>query len=140
MEKGSTKNRVEKRSAVLRETGCRFGRAFFLLQEKWILFVLHRLLSGPLGFNELGRGEPPVNPTTLSQCLGVMEAAGLVTREVHSTIPPKTSYELTEAGRAFEPILKSIGKWSEKYLADLSCDVVADEPKKTRKQSSKNRK
>jgi DNA-binding HxlR family transcriptional regulator len=121
MDKGSTKERVERRRAVLQETKCEFGRAFYLLQEKWVLFTLHHLLEGSLGFNELSRCEPRVNPTTLSQCLGLLEAAGLVKREVHSTIPPKTSYELTEAGRALKPILKAIGQWSERHLSNLPC-------------------
>ncbi len=125
MEKNATKDRVEKRRAILQGTTCEFGRAFYLLQEKWVLFMLHRLIKGRLGFNELSRCEPRVNPTTLSQCLGVLEAAGLVKREVHSTIPPKTSYELTEAGRALEPILEAIGQWSQNYLTTKACSKDA---------------
>lgn len=123
MEKVTTKERVEKRRAVLQETQCEFGRAFYLLQEKWVLFTIHHLLDGALGFNELSRCEPRVNPTMLSQCLGLLEAAGLVRRDVHSTIPPKTSYELTEAGRALKPILKAVGQWSERHLSNLPCDL-----------------
>lgn len=119
MEKNIAKERIEKRRALLEETGCCYGRAFLLLQEKWVLFTLYNLSQGVTGFNELSRCGVGVNPTTLSQTLGLLEAAGLITRTVHSTIPPKTAYELTAAGRAMKPILEELGEWSERYLSDL---------------------
>ena len=128
MEKSIAKERVAKRRAQLEETECRYGRAFFLLQEKWVLFTLYNLSDGAMGFNELSRCGTGINPTTLSQTLSLLEAAGLVTRTVHSTIPPKTAYELTEAGRAFKPILEAMGEWSECYLSNLPC-AVKDEIK-----------
>jgi DNA-binding HxlR family transcriptional regulator len=123
MEKTIAKERVERRRAQLEEIKCQYGRAFALLQEKWVLFTLHYLTEGAMGFNELSRCGKGINPTTLSQTLSLLEAAGLVTREVHSTIPPKTSYELTEAGRALKPILEAIGEWSARYLSNLPCSV-----------------
>ena len=123
MEKSIAKERVEKRRAQLGETDCRYGRAFFLLQEKWVLFTLYNLSKGAMGFNELSRCGTGINPTTLSQTLRLLEVAGLVTRQVHSTIPPKTSYQLTEAGQALKPILEAMGEWSERYLSNLSCSA-----------------
>jgi DNA-binding HxlR family transcriptional regulator len=41
--------------------------------------------------------------------LSLLRPARLVTRDVHSTIPPKTSYDLTEAGGA-QPILEAMGE------------------------------
>jgi len=126
MDKSHPKERVEKRRAQLEKTECRYGRAFFLLQEKWVLFTLYNLSEGAMGFNELSRCGVGVNPTTLSQTLSLLEAAGLVTREVQSTMPPKTSYELTEAGCALKPILEAMGEWSEHYLSNLSCSLEAE--------------
>jgi DNA-binding HxlR family transcriptional regulator len=121
MEKRGVKERVEKRRTLMQETNCEYGRAFYLLQERWVLFTIHHLLEGKQGFNQLSRREPCVNPTTLSQCLSLLEAAGLVKREVHSTIPPKTSYELTKAGLALKPIMKAVGQWSVNYLSNSEC-------------------
>ncbi|HLK54983.1 MAG TPA: helix-turn-helix domain-containing protein [Chthonomonadaceae bacterium] len=92
-------------------------RGVLLLQEKWVLLIVHRLLNGPLGFNELTRQADGVNSTTLSQRLALLEHAGLVTKTIHSTMPPRTSYELTEAGRALKPVLEAIETWSGNYLA-----------------------
>lgn len=97
-----------------------FG-AFMLLQEKWTLFIVYRLLEGPLGFNELGRSALGVNTTTLSQRLDLLERAGIVTRTVHSTMPPKTSYDLTEAGRGLGDVIAAIAAWSNRYAAPASC-------------------
>ncbi|HZH34902.1 MAG TPA: helix-turn-helix domain-containing protein, partial [Pyrinomonadaceae bacterium] len=83
----------------------------------------YNLSKGAMGFNELSRCGTGINPTTLSQTLSLLEAAGLITREVHSTIPPKTSYQLTEAGQALKPILEAMGEWSERYLSNLSCSA-----------------
>lgn len=89
-------------------------QALLVLQEKWVLFIVRDLLEGSLGFNEMTR-RSPVNPTTLAQRLDLLEQEGIVTRTVHSAIPPKTSYALTEKGLALEPVLKAIQAWSEKY-------------------------
>ncbi|HZT42004.1 MAG TPA: helix-turn-helix domain-containing protein [Chthonomonadaceae bacterium] len=92
-------------------------RGVLLLQEKWVLLIVNQLLKGPVGFNELSRKAEGVNVTTLSQRLALLEQAGLVIKTIHSTMPPRTSYELTEAGRALEPVLEAIETWSEKYLS-----------------------
>ena len=91
-------------------------RGLELLQEKWILLIVDRLMKGPLGFNQLFRQAEAVNATTLSQRLSLMEKEGLVVKTIHSTMPPRTSYELTPAGRALAPILRSIQKWSADHL------------------------
>src|SRR5262245_59269231 len=93
-------------------------RGVLLLQEKWVLLIVDKLLRGPIGFCELNRKAQGVNTTTLSQRLDLLEQAGLVTKTIHSYMPPRTSYELTEAGQALKPVLNAIEKWSEKYLSD----------------------
>jgi DNA-binding HxlR family transcriptional regulator len=97
-----------------------FG-AFLLLQEKWTLFIVYHLIDGPQGFNELSRSALGVNTTTLSQRLDLLERAGILTRTVHSTIPPKTSYELTEAGHGLRSVIEAIAAWSERYAGDAPC-------------------
>src|SRR5476649_1262372 len=93
-------------------------RGVVLLQEKWVLLIVHRLLHGPIGFNELCRKAGGVNATTVSQRLDLLEQAGLVAKTIHSTMPPRTSYDLTESGRALQPVLKAIEEWSAKYLGE----------------------
>jgi DNA-binding HxlR family transcriptional regulator len=91
-------------------------RGVLLLQEKWVLLIVHKLLRGPVGFNELNRKAEGVNTTTLSQRLDLLEQAGLVVKTIHSFMPPRTSYALTEAGQALQPVLEAIETWSARYL------------------------
>src|SRR5213080_265618 len=112
--------------------GCGSGsliRGVLLLQEKWVLLIVHQLMNGPVGFCELNRRARGVNPTTLSQRLDMLEEAGLVTKTVQSYMPPRTNYELTEAGMALKPVLNAIEGWSEKYLPETrnaDCHAAAD--------------
>ncbi|WP_218025529.1 winged helix-turn-helix transcriptional regulator [Capsulimonas corticalis] len=96
-----------------------FLRGALLLQEKWVMMIVHGLLDRPMGFSELMR-KGNVNTTTLTQRLNLLEHAGLLTKTIHSTMPPRTSYELTESGQALRPILEAITKWSSVHLAPLA--------------------
>ncbi len=112
-------------AARVRQRGCEDPAAFalygsfMLLQEKWVLFIVHSLADGPLGFNELGRRAFGVNTTTLAQRLDLLERAGVVTRTVERTIPPKTSYELTRSGRALHTtVIGAIAEWSRDHVGE----------------------
>jgi DNA-binding HxlR family transcriptional regulator len=93
----------------------RLSAAFAVLQEKWALPIVYVLLLGPEGFNEIGRAAGSVNPATLTQRLATMEMVGLVKKTVQSTMPPRTLYELTEAGKALKPVIKAFETWSERH-------------------------
>ncbi len=87
-----------------------------LLQEKWVLHIVRALLEGPHGFNELSRAVGGANTTTLSQRLEHLERLGLVSKTVESTMPPKSRYELTEAGQELEGIIDAIDAWGRKHM------------------------
>jgi DNA-binding HxlR family transcriptional regulator len=88
-----------------------------LLQEKWNLHIIRSLLDGPMGFNELGRAIG-ANPTTLAQRLERLEQLGVLERTLHSVMPPRTSYALTEAGRALQEVIDAIGRWGKDHLKE----------------------
>lgn len=87
-----------------------------LLQEKWTLHIIRSLLAHSRGFNEIARTVGGVNPTTLTQRLEHLEKHGLITKTVESTMPPRTRYELTEAGEELEQIIESISAWAAKHM------------------------
>lgn len=87
-----------------------------ILQEKWSLHIIRRLLEGrSAGFNELRRAVG-CNPATLTERLAHLEELGIVTRTVHSVMPPKTSYALTPAGRALDGVIDAIAGWGRAHL------------------------
>ncbi len=99
---------------------CPVYEAINLLQEKWTLHIVRSLLDGPKGFNELGRDIGGCNPTTLTQRLERLEAMGIVTKTVRSTMPPRTLYTLSEAGRELESVIRAVGGWGKQFLGRVA--------------------
>lgn len=95
---------------------CPVFEAIQLLQEKWTLHIVRALLPGPVGFNELGRRVGGCNPATLAQRLEHLTDLGLVTKTVHSTMPPRTAYELTDAGVELQTVIDAIDGWGRHNL------------------------
>jgi DNA-binding HxlR family transcriptional regulator len=90
---------------------CGVARALDIVGERWALLVVRDLLLGPKRFTDLRAGLPHVSPDVLSQRLRELEEAGIVRR---TKLPPPTSarvYELTERGRALQPIVIELGRW-----------------------------
>lgn len=98
-----------------------FIKGALLLQEKWVMMIVYSLLGGSISFNDLMR-KGSVNTTTLTQRLCLLQRAGILNKTIHSTMPPRTSYELTEAGVSLRPILEAISQWSNIYLADFGTE------------------
>jgi DNA-binding HxlR family transcriptional regulator len=90
---------------------CGIARALDVVGERWALMVVRELLLGPKRFTDLRAGLPHVSPDVLAQRLRDLEQAGVVERR--KLPPPYASqvYELTESGRALEPVLVELGRW-----------------------------
>ena len=87
-----------------------------LLQEKWVLHIVRALLDKPHGFNELARAVGGVNTTTLSARLDHLERTGIVVKTVESTMPPRSRYELSEAGTALHDVIDAIDGWARTHM------------------------
>ena len=86
--------------------------AMLLLQERWVLFIIHALLVEPLGFNELSRRATGVSAATLTQRLDLLEKRGVLLKRVVSTMPPRTEYRLTDKGMALRSVMDAIEAWA----------------------------
>ncbi len=104
---------------------CPVHEAIQVLQEKWTMHIVRALLDGPLGFNELGRNVGGCNPATLKVRLDHLEELGIVTRTVHSQMPPRTSYELAPAGVDLQRVIDEIDGWGRKHLDAEAAAAVA---------------
>lgn len=111
--------------------------AIQVLQEKWVLHIVRTLLTGPRGFNELGREIGGCNPTTLTQRLVLLENMQLVTKSVQSRLPPRCTYELTEAGRALDEVVMAIDGWAQQHME--SCQFGASGAAATAERGSSTR-
>jgi len=108
------------------EPFCPVHASIDLLQEKWVLHIIRSLLAGPLGFNALSRDVGGVNTTTLSHRLEHLERLGIVDKEIESTMPPKTRYELTQAGYELQSVIQSIDDWARRHIRLESNDEGHD--------------
>ena len=95
---------------------CPAGEGIEVLQEKWVLHIVHALLDGPKGFNELGREVGGCNPTTLTQRLARLEMLGVIHKDVSPHANPRCSYTLTEAGLGLERVIAAIRSWAASHL------------------------
>jgi DNA-binding HxlR family transcriptional regulator len=90
---------------------CGIARALDVVGERWALLVVRELILGPKRFTDLRTGLPHVGPDVLAQRLRELEQGGILERR---TLPPPAGsrvYELTDRGRALEPVLIELGRW-----------------------------
>ncbi len=113
-------------------TFCPIYNSINLLQEKWTLHIIRGLLDGPRGFNELSRAIGGCNPATLAQRLDRLEEIGIVKKTVHSVMPPRTSYELTPAGRDLQKVIGPIARWARRHLKVQAGRAGEGNPSRTR--------
>ncbi len=90
---------------------CGIARALDVVGERWAVLVVRELILGPKRFTDLRAGLPNVGPDVLAQRLRELETAGVLHRR--TLAPPAGSrvYELTDRGRASEPVLLELGRW-----------------------------
>jgi DNA-binding HxlR family transcriptional regulator len=95
---------------------CTVARALDVVGERWTLLLVRELLTGPKRFKDLLGGLPGIGTNLLTARLKVLEVEGIVRR---TTLPPPAGskvYELTELGRALEPVVVELSRWGSRLL------------------------
>ncbi len=92
---------------------CPVAIAAEVFAQRWTPLILRELFAGATQFNEIKRGLPRISQTTLAQRLRALESAGIVTCETRGPGRP-VSYLLTPMGRAFDPVIQSLGAWGQR--------------------------
>jgi DNA-binding HxlR family transcriptional regulator len=92
---------------------CSIARALDVLAERWSLLVVREVLMGSRRFSDIRRGIPRVSRTMLSARLHELVDAGVLTRTTSEGAP---AYELTDAGRELEGIVRDLGVWGQRWL------------------------
>ena len=96
--------------------GCAVERTLSLIEGKWKIVVLYKLLRGTLRFNELRRLMPLVTQRMLTHQLRELEADGLLIRTVYAEVPPRVEYALSARGRSLEPVILALKEWGDRNL------------------------
>ena len=97
-------------------TVCPVEATLKLIQGKWKIVIMFRLLDQSRRFNELTRLLPDVTQKMLTNQLRELEADGLVHRQVYAEVPPKVIYSLTDLAHSLMPVMLSIKAWGREYL------------------------
>lgn len=116
---------MEDATCTTQKSCCPESSAIHILQEKWVLLIIRALLSGPKGFNELGRDVGGCNPTTLNQRLCRLEQAGIIAKEMLTDSAPRGTYTLTESGHQLDGVIKEIRSWALENLPTEYGEVPA---------------
>ncbi|CAL9656261.1 winged helix-turn-helix transcriptional regulator [Streptomyces sp. enrichment culture] len=104
---------------------CGVTAAIAVIDGKWKTSLLWLLESGPHRPAELRRRLAGLSEKVLTQALREMEQDGLVHREVHDVLPPKTVYSLTAFGRDLAEALDPLAEWGHRRLDLLRASEAA---------------
>ncbi len=97
----------------VRNVVARFG-------NKWALLVILVLSENePIRYNELGRKIPDISSRVLSNTLRILEADGLVNRQMYQEVPPRVEYSLTDTGRSLVPIILELTAWAQNNMKTI---------------------
>jgi DNA-binding HxlR family transcriptional regulator len=118
----------------LRDRALQSRDAIDLLSSKWRITILHLLREGPLRTNAVQGAITEISPKVLTQTLRGMERDGLIDRHIHSVVPARVEYELTDMGRSLIKPLQDLCHWAEAHVAERSAarkrfDLAAKKPK-----------
>ena len=106
--------------AVLGTQSCEeIAATFALIGDKWSMMIVIYLAAGPCRFNALKRQIGGITQRMLTLTLRKLERQGLVSRTVHSTVPPTVEYALTPLGVSLQQPIESVGLWALENLQDM---------------------
>ncbi|MEQ1539261.1 MAG: helix-turn-helix domain-containing protein [Sphingorhabdus sp.] len=90
---------------------CSVARAADLLGERWTFLIIRDLLVAPRRFSELEKRMKGIGANLLARRLKDMAAAGLIDNDC-----TREPYRLTEMGRALEPMVLQMIRWSLRWV------------------------
>ncbi|MDQ7776376.1 winged helix-turn-helix transcriptional regulator [Paracoccus aminovorans] len=89
------------------DEGCLGAHALNLVGDRWALLVVRELMFAPKRFQMIRAGLPGVTASVLTQRLGQLVQAGVVSHDEVLGL-----YALTEQGRALHPVLRELCRWA----------------------------
>jgi DNA-binding HxlR family transcriptional regulator/putative sterol carrier protein len=95
---------------------CAMARGLDVVGDRWTLLMVRELLLGPKRYKDLQGGLPGIGTNLLAGRLREMEELGLIERRV---LPPPAGsavYQLTDVGKALEPVMFALGHWGARFL------------------------
>lgn len=90
--------------------------AMQLLGKRWVGQILSVCMQGPQRFSEFSILIKGLSDRILSTRLRELETEGFIQRIVHSQMPVRVEYQLTEKGYALKSMFEAIRTWAEQWV------------------------
>ena len=111
-------NRNDIRDALY--PNCPIRNVLSRVGDKWSMLVLFTLESNDnQRFKELQRNIPDISQKMLTATLKMLEADGLIRREVFPEVPPRVEYSLTKKGNSLLPLIDNLLSWASENMEDI---------------------
>lgn len=99
---------------------CRqIGEILGRIGDKWTVLIILTLLERPERFSSIKRAIAGISQQMLTRTLKNLERDGMVSRTVHSTVPPQVEYSLTDLGRSLAQPVATMGLWARNNFDDI---------------------
>lgn len=106
---------------------CPIARAAEVLGDRWTLLIVRELISGALGFNDIGRGLPRISRGLLAQRLRQLEELGVLERAGRGE-EKGNAYALTAAGEGLRDLIVRLGEWGARWAFGEPREAELDAP------------
>ena len=97
---------------------CPIATTLEIVGDRWTLLVLRDLFIGKTRFSDFLASPEGIATNVLTDRLGQVERAGLVTRRPYQLRPKRFEYALTEKGEALLPVLQEICRWANRFMPE----------------------
>jgi DNA-binding HxlR family transcriptional regulator len=101
---------------------CALAKSLDVLGDRWTLLVVRDLLDGPQRYVDLHAGLMTIPTDTLAARLKHLEQHGVVTRRQLPPPADRAVYELTDSGRALEPVIDAFARWGRPLVEQRAPD------------------
>ena len=82
------------------------------------------LFEKPHRFGEIRKRLPNITIKMLSQALKELHTSDLIQRKDFNTKPLKVIYSISNFGNTLRPVIKELGKWNNKHLAQIHTSLM----------------
>jgi len=98
------------------ETTCSVARALSVVGDRWTLLVLRDAFLGVRRFEDF-QADLGTSRHRLADRLRKLVAHDVLERVPYATRPPRYEYRLTEKGRDLYPVVVSLTRWGDRWMA-----------------------
>ena len=99
------------------EMPCSIARALSVVGERWTVLILREAFNGVRRFDAF-RDHLGIARNVLAARLHDLVSAGVLARQRYQDAPARHEYVLTDKGRALYPVILSLLRWGDEWMAE----------------------